>query len=410
MSRIDDLIQELCPDGVDRKPLGEIAALVRGNGMPKTDLVAHGVGAIHYGQIYTRYGVWATETLSYVTPEKAAKLAKADPDDIIITNTSENIDDVGKAVAWLGDATIVTGGHATVIKHDQEPKYLAYWFASADFYVQKRKLATGTKVVDVSAKQMATVRIPVPPLEVQREIVRVLDKFTQLEAELEAELGAELEARRAQYQYYRDELVRASGDRRSRLADLGTFVRGRRFTKSDVVETGIPSLHYGEIYTAYGTSATRAVRHVRPELRDQLRYAQPGSVVFAGVGETVEDVGKAVAWVGEEPIATHDDTFVFSSDLDPKYVAYAVQTADFHRQKERHVSRAKVKRLSATGLGAIEIPVPSPEEQASIVRSLDKFDALVNDISIGLPAELAARRRQYEHYRDKLLTFEEMRA
>ena len=404
MSHIDNLIQELCLDGVERMPLGEFATLVRGNGMPKTDLVENGVGAIHYGQIYTRYGVWATETLSYVTPEKAAKLAKADPGDILITNTSENIDDVGKAVAWLGDATIVTGGHATVIKHDQEPKYLAYWFASADFYVQQRKLATGAKVVDVSAKQMATVRIPVPPLEVQREIVRVLDKFTQLEAELEAEL----EARRAQYKHYRDELVGANGRRRIRLADLGTFVRGRRFTKNDVVESGIPSLHYGEIYTAYGTSATQALRNVRAELRDQLRYAQPGSVVFAGVGETVADVGKAVAWLGEEPIATHDDTFTFSSELNPKYVAYAVQTADFHQQKERHVSRAKVKRLSAMGLGAIEIPVPSLEEQESIVRSLDKFDALVGDISTGLPAELAARRKQYEHYRDRLLTFKEL--
>ena len=203
MSRIDKLIADLCPDGVEFKALGDIARLVRGNGMPKSDLTENGVGAIHYGQIYTRYGAWARATISFVSEATAAKLAKVDPGDIIITNTSENIEDVGKAVAWLGDQQIVTGGHATVIKHAQDPKYLSYWFQSRAFFSQKRALATGTKVIDVSARQLEKVHIPIPPLEVQREIVRVLDKFTQLEAELEAEL----EARRKQYEHYRDRLL-----------------------------------------------------------------------------------------------------------------------------------------------------------------------------------------------------------
>ena len=123
MSRIDKLIADLCPDGVEFKALGNIARLVRGNGMPKSDLTENGVGAIHYGQIYTRYGAWARATISFVSETTASKLAKVDPGDIIITNTSENIEDVGKAVAWLGDEQVVTGGHATVIKHAQNPKY-----------------------------------------------------------------------------------------------------------------------------------------------------------------------------------------------------------------------------------------------------------------------------------------------
>jgi len=203
MSRIDELIADLCPDGVEFKALGEIADLVRGNGMPKVDLVDSGVGAIHYGQIYTRYGAWAKETISFVTSDTAKKLAHVSPGDIIITNTSENIDDVGKAVAWLGEESIVTGGHATVIKHREDPKYLSYWFQAESFRAQKRALATGTKVIDVSARQLMKVKIPVPPLEVQREIVRILDQFTALEAELEAEL----EARRKQYEYYRNRLL-----------------------------------------------------------------------------------------------------------------------------------------------------------------------------------------------------------
>src|SRR5262249_50058217 len=163
-------------------------------------------------------------------------------------------------------------------------------------------------------------------------------------------------------------------------------------------------------YTHYGVATTSTISHVREELADQLRYAQPNDVVIASVGETVEDVAKAVAWLGDEPVAIHDDTFLFRSDLNPKYVAYFMQTADFHGQKSRHVARAKVKRLSGDGLGKITIPVPARDEQERIVTILDKFDSLVNDRSIGLPAELSARRQQYEYYRDRLLTFKELAA
>lgn len=199
MSRIDELIAKHCPDGVEFRAIGDFGELVRGNGMPKSDFVESGVGCIHYGQIYTYYGIWATETISFVPATKAERLAKVDPGDLVITNTSENIDDVCKAVAWIGEAQIVTGGHATVLKHDQDPKYLSYYLQTPRFLADKKKHATGTKVIDVSAKSLAKIRIPVPPIEVQREIVKVLDTFTKLEAELEA--------RRRQYQYYRNALL-----------------------------------------------------------------------------------------------------------------------------------------------------------------------------------------------------------
>jgi type I restriction enzyme S subunit len=203
MSVIQDLLRTQCPDGVAFRPIGEIAELVRGNGMPKSDFVESGVGCIHYGQIYTYYGTWTTETLSFVLPQKASTLAQVEPGDIIITNTSENLDDVCKAVAWLGGSTIVTGGHATVLKHSQDSKFLSYYFQTREFHAAKKRHATGTKVIDVSSRNLAKISIPVPPLEVQREIVRVLDLFQSLEAELEAELGA----RRRQYAYYRDSLL-----------------------------------------------------------------------------------------------------------------------------------------------------------------------------------------------------------
>ncbi|MGB2765693.1 MAG: restriction endonuclease subunit S, partial [Propionicimonas sp.] len=178
MSRIEKLIEGLCPEGVEYRPMGEVGVLLRGNGMPKTDFTESGVGCIHYGQIYTHYGPWATETMSFVAPTTAVRLAKVDPGDLVITNTSENHEDVCKAVAWLGSTQIVTGGHATVFKHRQDPKFLSYYLQTADFFAKKRKCSTGTKVIDVSANSLAKIDIPVPPIEVQQEIVRILDTFT----------------------------------------------------------------------------------------------------------------------------------------------------------------------------------------------------------------------------------------
>ena len=399
MSRIGELLKRLCPEGVEFKSFGELGELVRGNGLPKADFTESGVGAIHYGQIYTYYGTWTTKTKSHVAPDTAVRLAKVDPGDVIITNTSENLDDVGKAVAWLGSEQIVTGGHATVFKHHQDPKFISYWLQSPSFQSQKKKLASGTKVIDVSAKQLAVVRVPVPPLEVQREIVRILDTFS------------ELEARRIQYAYYRDSLLDIGESVHVRLmplGDVGCFIRGRRFTKDDMTNVGIPCIHYGEIYTHYGTATNTTLSHVKPELAGQLRFAEPGDVVVAAVGETVEDVAKAVAWMGDGPVAIHDDTFLFRSELNAKYVAYVMQTAAFHDQKRKYVASAKVKRLSGEDLARITIPVPPAEEQQRVVAVLDLFEALIGNLTGGLPAEIRARRQQYEYYRDRLLTFKEL--
>ena len=191
------------------------------------------------------------------------------------------------------------------------------------------------------------------------------------------------------------------------MGEVGEFFRGRRFTKADYVDVGVQCVHYGDIYTQYGTATEKTVSHVRADMASSLRFAQPGDLIIAGVGETVEDVGKAVAWLGHDEVAIHDDCFAFRHSLNPRFVSYYFQSTAFHAEKNKFVARAKVKRLSAESLAKLTIPVPSPEEQARIVALLDKFDTLVNDISIGLPAEIAARRRQYAYYRDRLLTFKE---
>ncbi len=281
------------------------------------------------------------------------------------------------------------------------PKFLYYHLSTQ--HLEELNQAGG--IPSLTQSVLNQLRVPVPPLEIQQEIVRILDQFTQLESELEAEL----EARRRQYEHYRDSLIAGHGKDFQWLpmGEVGEFIRGRRFIKNDFTESGIPCIHYGEIYTSYGTSTTSTITHLPENMVSQLRLAKPKDVILAAVGETVEDVGKAVAWLGDTDVAIHDDCFLYRHPLNPKFVSYYLQTQAFHSQKGKFVSRAKVKRLSREGLSQITLAVPPKKEQERIVEILDVFGILLNDLSIGLPAELAARRKQYEYYRDQLLTFKE---
>lgn len=196
------------------------------------------------------------------------------------------------------------------------------------------------------------------------------------------------------------------------LGELGEFIRGKRFTKADYVENGVSVIHYGEIYTRYGVAATCALSQVRSDMAESLRYAEHGDVVITDVGETVEDVGKAVAWLGSEKVAIHDHCYAFRHSMNSKFVSYCMQTASFISEKAKYVARTKVNTLLINGFSKIAIPVPYPDdpekslaEQARIVNILDKFETLTSSISEGLPREIELRQKQYEYYRDLLLSF-----
>lgn len=198
-------------DGVDVEwlSLGELGDFIRGNGLQKKDFVESGFPAIHYGQIYTRYGLSADKTFTYVLPELANKLRKAQKNDLLPATTSENDEDVVKPLAWLGD-NVAISGDMMLFRHEQNVKYLAYFFQSEIFQTQKMKYITGAKVRRVSSGDLSKIKIPIPcsnnpekSLAIQSEIVRILDKFTALTAELTAELNM----RKKQYNYYRDQLL-----------------------------------------------------------------------------------------------------------------------------------------------------------------------------------------------------------
>ncbi|WP_239260489.1 restriction endonuclease subunit S [Moraxella nonliquefaciens] len=201
---------ELAKVGFEWKTLGEVGELVRGNGLTKKDLTDDGVPAIHYGQIYTRYGLSTEKTLSFVSTELAKRLRKVDTGDVVITNTSENLADVGKSLVYLGKEQAVTGGHATIFKPNKQiilGKYFAYFTQTDNFATQKRKYAKGTKVIDVSTNDMAKLKIPIPPLSVQNQIVAILDIFDTLTQSISEGLPKEIKLRQKQYEYYRERLL-----------------------------------------------------------------------------------------------------------------------------------------------------------------------------------------------------------
>ena len=187
--------------------LGEIATITRGGNLQKKDLCEEGIPAIHYGQIYTRYGTFTDRTLSYVSPEVAKRQRMAQPGDIVMAVTSENVEDVCKCVAWLGDEPAAISGHAAIIHHEQNRKFLAYYFQTNHFFDQKRRLAHGTKVIEVSPEALKRIRIPVPSLEEQKRIVGILDKFEALCGDLSRGLPGELALRRKQFAYYRERVL-----------------------------------------------------------------------------------------------------------------------------------------------------------------------------------------------------------
>ena len=234
--------------------------------------------------------------------------------DVLFTGSSENADEVGLTAVVTTDFSepVYLNSFSICLRwHDAtfNSRYAKYLFTSSEVRRQIRRCASGVTRFNLSKKRLEGVSIPVPPMEVQREIARILDQFTTLEAELEAEL----EARRAQYEHYRnhllsyDSLAARGPVEMVKLGDIASIQRGRRFTLDQLGGAGCPAIHYGQIYTHYGVSTTSVLSYIEESFSSSLRFALQGDVIVAAVGETVEDVGIGVAWLGADAVAYHDD-------------------------------------------------------------------------------------------------------
>lgn len=208
MSKLDDLIKQYCPQGVEYLPLGNICTFKRGKSLSKDVKGLGSIPIILYGELYTNYGNYITDIVSRTSLEIALKATPATKNDIImpITSTTKEAQ-IGKASALCVSETVYIGGDAMILSHEQNAGYLVYLLNSSYFEKLKMQYRSGITVSHLSPKGIASIKVPVPPLPVQEEIVRILDKYTELEKELEQKLQEEIDIRKKQYEYYRNKLV-----------------------------------------------------------------------------------------------------------------------------------------------------------------------------------------------------------
>jgi len=222
-------------------------------------------------------------------------------------------------------------------------------------------------------------QIPLPPLVEQRRIVDLMASIDQQTAALAQELENSTQTRTAVL----DSLL-ASGDEvwpTEPLGALGTFTRGRRFTKLDYVDSGLGCIHYGQIYTKFGAIARSTFTFLPVEYKERMRLADPGDLIIAATGEDPVAVGKAVAWLGGAAVAVHDDAQIFRHRLDARYAAYVTATTAFQVQKMRLVSDMKVARVSSKDLASIRVPVPPRKAQTRIADAVEALDVKQDAVS-----------------------------
>jgi len=395
MSKLNDLIKELCPDGVEYKKLNEISEMKRGTSVTKKDIIEGDIPVISGGR----------------EPAYYCDTFNRDGETITVAGSGAG---AGYVQYWtvpifVCDAFSIKG------KDCVKTKYLYYYLSNMQEYIYSTKKGGGVPHVHISS--IDNMKIPIPPLPVQCEIVRILDNFTALTSALTSALTAELTAQRKRYSGLLNSLLSFEGRSTQdgvlwgKLGDIATEIyRGAGIKRDEVTEKGIQCVRYGEIYTSYNIWFDTCISHTIENKIASKKYFEKGDILFAITGESVEEIAKSCAYVGDEKCLAGGDIVVMKHKQNPKYLAYALATTNAQMQKSKGKVKSKVVHSSVPAIKEIVIPIPSLEEQQRIVDILDRFDKLCNDLSEGLPAEIAARQKQYEYYRDKLLTFKEKKA
>ena len=253
----------------------------------------------------------------------------------------------------------------------------------------------------INRKQLENIVIGVPSLSEQQRIVGILDTFTASIDNLKEQIAQ----RRKQYEYYRDQLLDLEGKEgveMKTLGEIGEFIRGNGIQKTDFVDEGFGCIHYGQIHAKYGFSATETISKIGVSLYNRCKKAKKEDVVLATTSEDAEGVAKPFVWLGEEDAAVSGDAFIFHHNQNGKFMGNQFLTHRFMQFKLKYATGAKVVRISGENMSKFEVPLPSIEEQSHIVSILDTFESSITN----LESQLSQREKQYEYYRNKLLTFE----
>jgi len=372
LGRIEKMVQEMCPDGVKWVKLGEV-----GNNIDKRRKPITSANRIE-GE-YPYYG--ASGIVDYVEGYIF------DEDILLISEDGANLLSRTYPIAFRVSGKCWVNNHAHVMTFDNDATrvYVEHYLNSIDL---SPWVSAGAQP-KLTKENLNNIDIPLPPLPIQEAIADILDKFDRLSAELQAEL----QARKQQYEYYRDQLLAPSNSPRRgesewkeyTLGELGPVLRGKRLTKSQLLEGGMFKVFHGGLDPiGFFDKSNRSAN----------------TVMIINVGASAGTVG-----FSKEEFWSSDGCFCLSQSklVESKYLFYLLKEKEsLLRSRVRH---AGIPTLDGKNIESINVSLPPLSEQARIVAILDKFEALVNDLSQGLPAEIAAVKEQYEYYRNKLLTF-----
>ena len=385
MSKIEKLIKQYCPNGVEYKELGEVCLFQNGFAFKSSLFKDEGLPILRITNIQNK-GIDASNLVYFNIDDYKVNLEqfKVKENDIVIAMSGATTGKVGinksKQVYYLNQRVGKFVPNSNIIVNG----YLYHFIQTKSQEILAISSGSGAQP-NLSSEQLKKIRIPVPPLPVQEEIVKILDAFTSLEAELEAEL----EARKKQYEYYRnkllmfDENTTGGGIKFMQLGDVYDFQYGKGNT--------IPTI--GGEYPVYGSNGIVGTHN---------EYNSEDAPVIGHIG--------AYAGIVNYGYGKHFVTYngvickIKTKEVLPKYGYYLLLLQNF-MDKAKEGSQPFI---SYDILKEPTVAIPPLDEQERIVAILDKFDSLVNDISEGLPAEINARKQQYEHYRNQLLTFDEV--
>lgn len=400
MSRIEELIAQYCLDGVAKIRLKELVSIQNGYAFNSKEFnnLNLGLPLVRIRDVNTGFS-----NTYYSGAYKSEYIVQNG--DLLV-----GMDGDFNPIRWNHGKALLNQRVCRIIPNPEKlnKNYLFHFLFIALNQISSK--IQGSTVKHLSVKDLNNYPIPVPPLEIQEEIVRILDKFTQLEAELEAEL----EARRQQYEYYRDSLLSLE-NLTNRLGKENVKILPLNDVCTKVSSGGTPKRNVsgyfdGSIPWIRSTDLDfKTIGVVEGSLTESgldnssAKLIPAGTVLIAMAGATVAKSG-----ITTVEATTNQNCCALEANLKhvkPKFL-FHVLCNDYEILKDK--AQGTQQFLNMTRIKQHEILLPPLAEQERIVAILDKFDALVNDLSSGLPAEIAARRKQYEHYRDRLLSFKEL--
>ncbi len=408
MSEIKRLIEELCPEGVEYKKLGELGAFYGGlTGKSKKDFGNGNAKFITYMNVYSNpaLDLSVTDTVQISEGEKQNKVQYKD---ILFTGSSETPEESGMTSVVtkeiLEDYYLNSFCFGLRLYNLElfNADFLKHYFRSLEARKAIARTASGVTRFNVSKAKLANFEIPVPPIEVQSKIVEILDNFTELEAELEA--------RRKQYEYYRNQLLtfdEAGGARFDvkwmTLGEICDTLSGFPFDSSKFKDEGIQLMRGANIKRGYFDFSSELNKYWESSEGLEKYLLEPNDIIISMDGSLV---GKSFCYLKKEhlPLLLVQRVARLRTKENFKYIYYNI-TNSFSDYVDKKKTAGAIPHISMKDINGFTIPLPPLEEQNRIVSILDRFEALTTDLQSGLPAEIEARRKQYEYYREKLLTF-----